>query len=273
MEDKVCIDGIWYELDEVTKTVVVIDSDNVEEKYQGDVVIPEVIVYDGIEYSVTDICGLAFYLCSDLKSIIIPKSVEYIGSGASCHCSGLTSIIVAENNAIYDSRNGCNAIIETSSNMLIAGCAKTIITDSATKIGPLAFCGCSGLTSITIPESVEEIGYLAFSRCSGLTSIIVAKNNAIYDSRNDCNAIIETKTNKLIAGCAKTIIPNNVTSIEDFTFSGCHALESITIPEGVELEIVPIVKEAFVFFVNKNNPVENFELSQIQNILFPSFHW
>ena len=232
MEDNVCIDGIWYELDEETKTVAVINSEN-EEEYQGEVVIPKFIVYDGVEYLVTHIYGFAFYRCSGLKSITIPESGEYIGSGPTCHCSGLTSIIVAENNAIYDSRNGCNAIIETSSNMLIAGCAKTIIPDSTTKIGPLAFCGCSGLTSITIPENVEEIGYLAFSRCSGLTSISVAKNNAIYDSRNDCNAIIETKTNKLIAGCAKTIIPNNVTSIGDFTFSGCRALESITIPEGV----------------------------------------
>ena len=170
MEDEICIDGIWYELDEGTKTVAVIKLNN-EEKYQGEVVIPKVVVYDGVEYLVTHICGLAFYGCSGLKSITIPESVKQIGSSAICHCSGLTSIIVAENNTIYDSRNGCNALIETISNTLIAGCSKTIIPDSVTNIERLAFCGCSRLKSITIPESVEEIGYHTFAECRGLKNI------------------------------------------------------------------------------------------------------
>ncbi|MBQ6209968.1 MAG: leucine-rich repeat protein, partial [Prevotella sp.] len=72
---------------------------------------------------------------------------------------------------MYDSRNNCNAIIETSTNTLISGCKNTSIPNSVTTIGDGAFHGCSGLTSITIPNSVTTIGDGAFHGCSGLTSI------------------------------------------------------------------------------------------------------
>lgn len=165
MEIEVCIDGIWYNLDKEAQTAMVISSDNEEDKYQGEVVIPEVVVYEEEEYAVTHIEGLAFYGCSGITTITIPKNVIYIGHGTFTRCSGLTSIVVAENNAIYDSRNNCNAIIETKSNTLIAGCFETIIPESVTKIGGSAFSGCKGLTSITIPENVEEIGFIAFNLC------------------------------------------------------------------------------------------------------------
>ena len=209
-----------------------------------------------IPESVTKIDGGAFNSCKGLTSITIPENVEEIGFLAFYGLNELTSIIVAENNSIYDSRNGCNAIIETNTNTLIAGCSTTIIPENVTKIGSGAFGGCSGLTSITIPKNVEEIESWAFSGCSGLTtitipesvtkmgdspldscssltSIIVAENNPIYDSRNGCNAIIETKTNKLISGCSTTIIPECVMEIGTDAFEGCSGLTSIAIPESV----------------------------------------
>ena len=96
-----------------------------------------------------------------------------------------------------------------------------------------AFKGCRGLTSIEIPNSVTEIGERAFEGCTGLTSISVVSDNAKYDSRDNCSAIIETVTNILISGCKNTIIPNNVTEIGVAAFEGCTGLTSIVIPNSV----------------------------------------
>ena len=231
-----------------------------------------------IPNSVTSIGDIAFFCCSGLTSVTIPSSVTSIGILAFSGCSGLTSIVVDKGNVNYDSRNNCNAIIETATNKLITGCSSTIIPNSVTSIGEYAFdgrtgltsvtipnsvtsigdeafSGCTGLTSVTIPNSVTSIGdgafsscrgltsvtigmsvtsigKSAFSLCSGLTSIVVDENNTVFDSRNNCNAIIETATNTLITGCNSTIIPNSVTSIGSFAFYG-SGLTSVTIPNSV----------------------------------------
>ena len=186
-----------------------------------------------IPNSVTSIGGSAFSFCSGLTSITIPDSVTSIEGSTFHSCSGLTSIKVASGNTKYDSRDNCNAIIESSSNKLIAGCKTTIIPNTIRRIGQFAFLGCSGLTSITIPNGVTSIEMRAFESCSGLTSIKVASGNTKYDSRDNCNAIIESSSNKLIAGCKTTIIPNTIRRIGQFAFLGCSGLTSITIPNGV----------------------------------------
>ena len=209
-----------------------------------------------IPESVTSIGEMAFYCCEALTAIHIPESVTSIGNKAFSGCTALTAITEDKNNRRYDSRENCNAIIETKSNTLIAGCSKTIIPESVTSIGKgafyrcdaltsihipesvtaigkMAFYCCEALTSIHIPESVTSIGDKAFGGCTALTAITVDKNNRHYDSRENCNAIIETKRNTLIAGCSKTIIPEGVTSIGDEAFGGCTALTAIHIPESV----------------------------------------
>ena len=118
----------------------------------------------------------------------------------------------------------------------LGGCStlKSItIPNSIISIDYAAFEACSSLTSITIPGSVTRIGDNPFACCFSLTSIVVNSSNTTYDSRKNCNAIIETATNSLIVGCKNTIILNSVTSIGDCAFYGCSALTSVMIPNSV----------------------------------------
>ena len=161
----------------------------------------EITSFDELQYftGLTSIGDDAFYGCSNLTSVTIPESVTSIGVEAFAHCYGLTSVTIPE---------------------------------GLTSVGDYAF-EYSGLTSITIPEGVTSIGDRAFALCSGLTGISVASGNTVYDSREECNAIIETSTNTLIVGCQNTVIPNSVRIIGDEAFMGCTGLKSVTIPEGV----------------------------------------
>ncbi len=122
--------------------------------------------------SVTSIGYLAFYRCG-LTSVTIPNKVGEIDESAFEGCPELSSIIVEEGNSRYDSRNGCNAIIEKETNMLIQGCNKTVIPVGVTGIGKNAFRGCSSLTSVIIPDGVISIELTAFYGCSSLTSVTI----------------------------------------------------------------------------------------------------
>ena len=107
------------------------------------------------------------------------------------------------------------------------------IPDSVENINEWAFSGCLAITAIMVPEGVKVIGKGAFSGCPNLESIQVVPGNTVYDSRDNCNAIIESATDKLIAGCRNTVIPQGVTAIGRSAFAGCSKLTSITIPDSV----------------------------------------
>lgn len=124
-----------------------------------------------IPENVTTIGNRAFYVCSGLKSLRIPANVSSIEDRAFAYCSGLETIEVDGNNQYYDSRNSCNALIQTSSNTLLVGCKNSVIPDGVTSIAEGAFRGCTELTNIVIPEGVKTIGASAFRGCTGLTSV------------------------------------------------------------------------------------------------------
>lgn len=193
------IDGIFYKLR--GGEAKVFERFNDDKLYFDDIVIPPTVTYQGVEYTVTSIGNNAFYNSYGMTSIELPNTVTSIGTSAFYGCIGLRAIVIPK---------------------------------SVVSIGETAFTKCSGLSSIYIPKGVTSIGENTFNSCSCLTSIKVEDGNPVYDSRNDCNAIIITATNSLKVGCENTIIPNTVTTIMACAFSYRRFLTSIEIPNSVK---------------------------------------
>ena len=169
-----------------------------------------------INEGVRGIGNYAFYNCDGLTTVTIPASVKSIGSYAfeDCYslttvtigsgvtnicyaafagCSNLATMTVDAGNTKYDSRNGCNAIIEKETNTLIAGCKNSTIPASVTSIGVDAFIDCTSLTSVTIPAGVTSIGDYAFGGCSGLTTVTIGSGVTYigYDAFYNCIAVTD----------------------------------------------------------------------------------
>lgn len=237
--------------------------------YCGHVTIPASVTFNGATYPVTTIGEWAFYGCYELTSIEIANSVTSIGDRAFFDCSSLNNIEIPNSITNIGTEAFCHC--ENMSSISLSSALTKIsfgtftachnltninIPNSVTVIDDNAFCECTGLTSIDVPNSVTSIGFQAFFNCSslkdifipksvtsisqcilyacwGLESIVVEDGNPNYDSRDNCNAIIETASNTLIQGCKKTIIPNTIISIGNWAFSYCTGLTSINIPNSV----------------------------------------
>lgn len=185
---------------------------------------------------VTEIPKEAFKGCTGLTSIYIPNSVTRIGNYAFQGCSKLTSV------HITDIAAWCNINFDLNSNPLSYAnhlylngneVKDLVIPNSVTIISDFAFMGCLGLTSVCIPNSVTKIGLNPFSGCSNLSLLSVEKGNRYYDSRENCNAVIETNSNRLICGCKTTMIPNSVTEIYSYAYMHQRNLTSVNIPNSV----------------------------------------
>lgn len=247
------------------------------------------VIEDGITYVdgffwVNNLCGVilpdsvvtigadAFTWCNNLVEITIPDSVSgtldgfddcdklrkvTIGTGVtgvtrSCFksCEVLSEIVVNEGNTVYDSRNHCNAIIETATGKLITGCAGTVIPDGVTGISEWAFYGNDALTDITIPNGVKSIGEDAFSECTNLTSVVIGDGLrefglGAFRYCENLKTVTLGKNVEIIGECAfsdctaltSITIPTSVESIDDDAFAGCSSLETITIPSNSKLSL------------------------------------
>ena len=191
--------------------------------------------------SLKEIGDNAFYECSSVESVTIPASVTSIGDGAFSSCHALKSIKVAKGNKKYDSRNNCNAIIETATGKLIMGCDGSFIPQGVTEIADLAFYGCSGMTALDIPSSVTEIGARAFFYCKGLREVVISGAVTEIGERSFCGCdSLETLTignslKRIGYGAflhddhIKTVtIGSAVESIGEWAFKGLDAVTSIT---------------------------------------------
>jgi len=210
-----------------------------------------------VKEGTVSIAEYAFYDCAGLTAVSIPASVTSLTYKSFYRCENLASITVAAGNTIYDSRNNCNAIVKTAANTIIVGCKNTTFPSTVTGIGVRAFEYCTSLTSLVLPNNIERLGSGCFSdcyslesvvignglkdiysggcfaRCNNLKSIEIVSSNPYYDSRNGCNAIIETASNTLVVGCPASIIPNTITAIGWGAFYDRWTITRIDIPNSV----------------------------------------
>jgi len=199
--------------------------------------------------SVKKIESNAFRNCACLAHINIPASVSEIGDNVFMGCASLSKIKVDANNNSFDSRDNCNAIIETKTNTLLYGCANTVIPETVKKIEYGAFFGNKVLKKIKIPESVEEISQDVFWECSGLEEVeglgsLKEIPNGTFCSCTSLSKISFSDKIEVIdgfSGCTglhEIIIPNSVVEIKHFAFEGCTSLSKITI-SGFSKTIAP----------------------------------
>lgn len=182
------VDGINYYLFSSDKRAIVTKS-----TVSGDIVIPEKITVDGVEYPVTSIGIEAFRDCKALTSVAMP-SVTGIGDNAFRSCSSLTSVDIPSVTSIDDEAFAC--------------CSSLTSVDmpSVTRIDSEAFWDCDSLTSVAMP-SVTSIGFQAFVSCSSLTSVYMPSVTSIG--------------NNAFAGCPITnlYLPTTLTSIGNSCFT------------------------------------------------------
>ncbi|MCK8621048.1 leucine-rich repeat domain-containing protein [Prevotella sp. E13-27] len=215
------VDGIYYEIDATNINNVKVTKPQEGKYSKNSYRIPAIVTKEnGDKYNVVEIGNDAFSRCSTLQSITLPETVTCIGKSAFEQCSNLSSINLPNHLVIIDDEafRSCSKV------------TSVVFPNTLKTIGRYAFYN-TGLTSVSIPSSVYEIGSLAFNSCDNLSSITVESGNDVYNSKDDCNAIM--KGTVLFIGCKNSTVPSGTTEIGNDAFSWCSTLQSITLPETV----------------------------------------
>ncbi len=251
------IGGIYYNLVTNNATAEVTSNPN---KYSGEVIIPDSVLFDGVTHCVTSIGERAFYDCYYMTSVTIPGSVTSIGQAAFQSCTSLTSVTIP-NSVTAIGRNGflgCSAMTSLTLSTSLTSLENSVfkeceslttvtIPNSVTSIESGAFNGCKALTSINIGSGVTSIADNAFINCKALTSIVIPNNVTTIDYRafKGCSALsavtfgigLKTIGNNAFEECTSltsVTIPNSVTSIGNGAFQGCSSLTTATIGNGLK---------------------------------------
>ena len=264
-------DGIYYQItDFAARTVEVTYKGNYHDEYMceyddGTIVIPPKVTHRGRTFRVTAI-GMYAFDNPETTSVILPEGLETIKESAfgTCRITGTIHIpktvkeidgwnyightfiegfVVDEDNPVYDSRNGCNAIIETATNTIVATCKNTVIPpdvtaigsyayamwieerfvipDNITVIGDGAFYSCK-FSTIEIPEGVTEIGPWSFFYCSNMRNVKLPERLTSIGEKAFANS-----------GLQEAVIPDNVKFIGKEAFTHSQSLQTVTIGSGV----------------------------------------
>lgn len=189
--------------------------------YDGEVVIPEIITNNGVDYTVTKAYEGTFSNSTRMTRITLPSTLINLGSTPFTSCNKLTEIIVSDGNPAYSSENGI--LYNNDKTILIAypgGKAGSFeVPSSVTQIADGAFYGCSKLTSIHLPSTVQHLGKCAFRACLLLTEVNIPDG-------------ITRMEDGVLRGCSslkQIVVPESVTSIGDYAFYYCQSLTSIQI--------------------------------------------
>ncbi|MBO4613288.1 MAG: leucine-rich repeat domain-containing protein [Bacteroidaceae bacterium] len=229
----ICGDDLFCSFDETTNTLTIRGNGPMGDYSKYDTptgwmgTYPWRFIYDKIktvtiESGVTRIGKYAFCFLKNLENVVISETVTSIGQNAFEDCTALQTIDIPSSVTSIESAAFC-----------ASGLMGIILPEGVTSVGSIAFASCSNLLVISIPASLTEIGLLTFNACPQLQMIQVAEGNPVYDSRDNCNALIYTESNSLKLGCKNTVIPNSVKVISINAFTECTGLKEITIPEGV----------------------------------------
>ena len=180
-------------------------------KPQGDVVVPDTVVFNGEHYPVVAVGNKAFWYCDSVTSVTLPATVNRLGKYAFGYCS-LESITMPGVTSI-DSCCFCYASSLTSAD----------VPSGVTKLPFLCFTHCSSLQSVTLPESLTTIGVAAFQWCTALQSITIPESLISIEHHGfyRCTAL------------QSITLPDNLTSIEDLGFFGCTSLQSVNLPDNL----------------------------------------
>ncbi len=245
----------------------------VGDTYKGEVVIPKTVTYDGVEYAVTTIGEHAFMSSRGLTGVTIPESVTEIEKSAFAGCPDLTTITfsgkpaisriggkaflfckslekieipasvesigayafeICENLKEVEWAEGSKLTTIEDYVFCRTGLSSVSMPSSATAINAVAFCTTPNMKEVFLPAQVTAISEQnPFCYNSQVTTMRVADGNKVYDSRKGCNAIIETATNTLVAGCKETVIPASVTAIGRSAFNHCTELTDAALPATI----------------------------------------
>lgn len=271
------VDGITYVPTSLSdRTCDIVDYDcNI---ITSSVNVGPTVIYKNIEFTVNNVNDYAFYgnqyleevilanqgsvgtyafaNCTKLTTVNIEEGVTSVGNALFEGCNELATISVAEENAMYDSRNNCNAIIEKAANKLVAACNQTVIPESVTAIGDYAFSACGEMTSISIHKDILSVGNYAFSECSSLadvtiedrTEVLTLGSNGNRGLFADCPLDLvyiggkisyDTSSSKGYSPFSNNTTLRTVTitdkedTIYPYEFYNCSALKNLTIGDGV----------------------------------------